>query len=207
MLCVHAGQGADIWWHGGRSFGDRKDGPEPVEPNIEQYLHMCANKTGALARLAAKLAATASRAQEGQVAALGRFAETLGVAFQIFDDILNLTSGDGGGESQLAALKGGVGDDIHEGKRTIMVLHALAHAPAEDAQRLRAILNAHTSDGTQITAAIQIMADCGSIEYARNRARELTQEAWAEVDGCFDCDTLAKRRLHSLASFLIDRDV
>jgi geranylgeranyl pyrophosphate synthase len=104
---------------------------------------MCAFKTGTLARLSAKIAALVCGAhgagtpdKKGNdcwcisllslaVDAIGRFAEAIGVAFQIQDDILNLVG------EKFGDLKG-VGEDIHEGKRTLMVLHALEHAQAAD---------------------------------------------------------------------------
>jgi len=67
MINVHVGQGLDICWH------SRKLGPEH-EPSVENYLHMCANKTGALARMSAKLSALVCGGTDAQVEAMGRFA-------------------------------------------------------------------------------------------------------------------------------------
>ena len=108
LLALHFGQGMDIFWHSGQQKAD---------PNVEEYLQMCAYKTGTLARLSAKLSALVSGATEEQVHSIGKFAETIGVAFQIQDDILNLVG------EKFGDLKG-VGEDIHEGKRTLMVLHS-----------------------------------------------------------------------------------
>ena len=74
MCQLHFGQGMDIWWHSGKAAR---------EPSTQQYLQMCACKTGTLARLSAKLAAIVCGATDEQVEAIGRFAETIGVAFQI----------------------------------------------------------------------------------------------------------------------------
>jgi geranylgeranyl pyrophosphate synthase len=46
LLALHFGQGMDIYWHSGKQSED---------PNVDQYLQMCAYKTGTLARLSAKL--------------------------------------------------------------------------------------------------------------------------------------------------------
>ncbi len=60
------------------------------EPTVDNYLHMCANKTGGLARMCAKMSGVLAGATPDQVEAIGRFAESLGIAFQIQDDILNI---------------------------------------------------------------------------------------------------------------------
>lgn len=107
---------------------------------------MCAFKTGTLARLSAKIAALVCGANAAAVDAIGRFAEAIGVAFQIQDDILNLVG------EKFGDLKGlfilpffvvsdislliGVGEDIHEGKRTLMVLHSFEHGTPTDVTML-----------------------------------------------------------------------
>jgi geranylgeranyl diphosphate synthase type I len=69
---LHFGQGFDIWWHHGHK-----------DPVVDEYLQMCAYKTGTLARLSAKLAALMSNATQEQIDAIGLFAEAIGVGFQI----------------------------------------------------------------------------------------------------------------------------
>src|SRR4030066_88426 len=79
-------------------------------------------------------------ASEDTVERLGRFAEALGVAFQIQDDVLDLTS------KEFAKKKGGRGQDITEGKRSLILIHTLEKAKAADRKRLTTILNMHTTD-------------------------------------------------------------
>jgi len=79
LLNVHLGQGLDIYWHQGHK-----------NPNVQEYLQMCAYKTGVLARLSARLGAYLSGASEEVIKSIGRFAEAIGVAFQIQDDLLNI---------------------------------------------------------------------------------------------------------------------
>ncbi len=91
---------------------------------------MCAYKTGTLARMAAKMASVLAGGTRELTDKLGRFAESLGVAFQIQDDVLDLTG------KEFAKNKGGVGQDITEGKRTIIILYALKKASSSDKKRL-----------------------------------------------------------------------
>jgi geranylgeranyl pyrophosphate synthase len=113
---LHFGQGFDIWWHHGHK-----------DPVVDEYLQMCAYKTGTLARLSAKLAALMSNATQEQIDAIGLFAEAIGVGFQIQDDLLNIAG------EKFAAKIAVQGEDIHEGKRTLMVIHSFKHAAPEKA--------------------------------------------------------------------------
>jgi geranylgeranyl pyrophosphate synthase len=72
------------------------------------YLQMCAYKTGTLARMSAKIASVLAGADNTLAEKLGRYAESVGVGFQIQDDVLDLIS------DAFAEKKGGKGQDISE---------------------------------------------------------------------------------------------
>ena len=80
------------------------------------------------------------------------------------DDILDLTG------TEFAEKKGGLGQDITEGKRTLMVIRTLKTANAQDRKRLIEILNMHTSDQKLRDEAIAIMQKNDAIEYVKNKA-------------------------------------
>lgn len=188
MINLHFGQGFDIWWHNGHRL-----------PNVDEYLQMCAYKTGTLARLSAKLSAVLAGGDDEQVEALGRFSEAVGVAFQIQDDLLNI-------EGEKFAEKISVmGEDIHEGKRTIMVIHSLENATPEKAARLKEILDLHTSDQELINEAIAILKETKSTDYARQVARDIVVAAWNEVEKVIP-ESEAKSKLKIFADYLIERD-
>ena len=188
MVRLSFGQAMDIAWHRGIR------GAEVTE---EQYLQMCAYKTGTLARFAAKLGAILAGAEDWQVESIGRFAEAIGVAFQIQDDILNIA----GDPEKYGKEWGG---DITEGKRTLMVIYTLRKASEADRERLLQILDMHTRDLKLIREAVGIMERHGAIDYAREVARKLVEEAWSEVDGWLR-PSEAKEVLRELARFLIER--
>ncbi len=189
MLNVHIGQGMDILWHRGQKYSISED----------EYLQMCAYKTGTLARMAARAGALLGGGSIEQQKALGKFSETIGVAFQIQDDLLNLAG------EEFAKGKG-VGEDIHEGKRTIMVLHTLNKANEKDKKRLLDILNSHPSDEKTIREAIAIIEKHGSMDYARKKAKELVEKSWKDVEKVLP-ESEAKNTLRAFAEFLINRKV
>ncbi len=192
MINIHFGQGSDIAWHKGLCNAD--------EVTEGQYLQMCAYKTGTLARMSTKIGAILSGADDRTIEAIGKFSETIGVAFQIQDDILNLI------ESGVAETKGGVGEDITEGKRTLMVIHTLKKASQEDRKRLVEILNMHTTDQSLRNEAIAIIKKYGAIEYSKEKARALVRESWSEVDPLLK-PSVAKEKLKAFADFLVEREI
>jgi geranylgeranyl diphosphate synthase, type I len=191
MINLSMGQAMDIAWHKGAANADKL--------KERDYLQMCAYKTGTLARMAAKLAAVFAGANPVLVDRLGRFAESIGVAFQMQDDILDLTGKD------FAARKGGVGQDITESKRTLMVIHTLKKAKSKDRRRLIQILNMHTSDQLLRDEAIAIMQKYGSIEYVRETADKMVEESWKEAEKLLSTPT-GKEKLKAFAEFLIKRN-
>lgn len=118
------------------------------------------------------------------------------------DDILNLVG------EKFGELKG-VGEDIHEGKRTLIVLHSLQHGTPEQAKRLKDILNSHPDDQAVINEAIEIVKATNSIEHARGEARRLVQEAWSAVaDSLPDIEgNHGKAKLKAFADYLIERQI
>ncbi|MCX6814375.1 MAG: polyprenyl synthetase family protein [Candidatus Aenigmarchaeota archaeon] len=190
MTNIHAGQAMDIWWHKGNS-----------NPTESQYMQMCACKTGTLARMSARLAVALSEGSAEQEEKMGRFAESIGIAFQIQDDILDIISS---GKDRKKFGKA-FGNDIKEGKRTLMVIHTLEKASESDRERLLKILNSHTSDPKLVQEAISILQKYGSVQYTKQKAKKLVLNAWKEVDPLLK-DSKAKKRLRDFAYFLIERD-
>lgn len=192
MINLSLGQATDIAWHKGLADAD----------NIEEkhYLQMCAYKTGTLARMAAKMAATLAGADNTLTEKLGVFAEAIGVAFQIQDDILDLVG------EHFAEKKGGRGQDIKEGKHTLMVIYTLKKATPKDRARLLQILRMHTEDQKLKDEAIDIMKKYGAIEYAKQTARIMVQQSWREIDKLLPPSD-AKEKLRAFANYLIERKI
>jgi geranylgeranyl pyrophosphate synthase len=192
MINLSLGQAMDIAWHKGLANAD----------NLKetQYLQMCAYKTGTLARMAAEIAAVLCEASDELVERLGRFAEAIGVSFQIHDDVLDLTS------KEFAKKKGGVGQDITEGKRSLVVIHTLETGRSEDKKRLIEILKMHTADQKLKNEAIRIMVKYNSIDYAKKFARSMLTDSWKEIDRLLQ-PSKAKDKLGAFATYLVEREI
>ena len=191
MINLSMGQAMDIAWHRGIANADTL--------SEEDYLQMCAYKTGTLARMSAKIAAVLAGADGRIVEKLGCLAECIGVAFQMQDDILDLTG------EEFAKKKGGVGGDISEGKRSLLVIYTLQKASAADKKRLLEILGMHTSDQNLRNEAIAIIKKYGAFEHMKATAERMVLESWIEVDKLLPTPE-AKEKLKAFAEFLIKRN-
>ncbi len=188
---THLGQGMDIVWHN----------EAPGRVSEREYLEMSACKTGCLGRIVARLAAivTDNRDEEQAVA---NYAQAMSIAFQITDDVLDietaLEAGGGFGKE--------FGNDVREGKQTLMVMHAANTAPADDVDRLAEILAAPDNSDEEVREAVDVLQRAGSVEHARNRALDLAAEAREHLAGV----EFAGDRGEDLAEFtryVVDRNV
>ena len=192
MMNIHLGQGTDIFWHKGKA----------EEISEKEYFQMCIFKTGCLSRMAAKLAVVLSGKDKGLAEKVGRVAEAIGVAFQIQDDILDISLT---GQEREKFGKS-FGNDIKEGKRSLMVIYTLKKATNEDKKRLLEILNKHTEDADEIKEAINIMEKYKSIKHANDIAKNIITDAWRDADKFLE-ESEAKRKLESFINYLIERSI
>jgi geranylgeranyl pyrophosphate synthase len=191
MINLSMGQAMDIAWHRGIANADAL--------GEEDYLQMCAYKTGTLARMAARLAAVLAGANTDLVEKLGHYAESIGLAFQMQDDVLDLTG------KEFTEKKGGRGQDITEGKRTLMVIDTLKKANSSDKKRLIQVLNMHTPDQPLRDEAIAIMQKYNAIEHVKQTAARIVEESWSEAEKLLPASE-AKEKLKAFAEFLIKRN-
>jgi len=191
MINISLGQAMDIAWHNGMCNAD--------DLSEKEYLQMCAFKTGTLARMSAKIAAILSGTNDKLTQKIGNYAETIGIAFEIQDDILNLVEGE-------FTERKGLGEDITEGKRSLLVIHTLQKANEKDRKRLLEILAIHTTDQNLRDEAIAIIKKYGSIEYAKEKAKTMILEAWRGVDKLLP-ESDAKRKLKAFADYLVKRKI
>jgi len=149
-------------------------------------------------RRPAELGATLGEAPPGLLAALGTYGSLLGRAFQLRDDILGVF-GDPKATGKPA------GDDIREGKRTVLVLTALENGDARQHDTLDSLLGTPGLTEEDLTTAREIIEATG----ARNSCEELiarsTTDALTALEGA-DMDAEGRSALITLAGLATDRD-
>ena len=161
----------------------------------ERYRDVIQSKTAKLFEAAAKLAAVISNQSSTVEAAMGRYGQHLGTAFQLVDDAL-----DYGRDNP--ALGKNIGDDLAEGKPTLPLIHAMRNGDAEQRQLLRGVIE--RGDHTQIQAVVDTIESTGSIAYT---ARQAEAEAAVAKDALVSLpDSFYKQALLDLAFFSVHRD-
>ncbi|KAF1709303.1 octaprenyl-diphosphate synthase [Pseudoxanthomonas kalamensis DSM 18571] len=159
------------------------------------YLRVIERKTAVLFAAGTRLGALASDAGDTVQQALYDYGMQLGYAFQIADDVLDYSAD----ASQLGK---NLGDDLAEGKATLPLIHAIAHAGSDTLrERLREIVR--QGDGDAMPEVLAAIRAAGSIDYSRQRAREYAEAAEQALDGL--SDTAALAALRGLARYAIER--
>ena len=128
------------------------DASGKVEQTESAYLEIIRRKTGVLIATSCRLGGMLSDATEDDTETLEAFGESLGMAFQLSDDIMDVTA------SQLELGKE-PGVDMKEGVYTLPVLHALTHG--EDREELARVLAHGAPDGEMLDRALEIVRTGG----------------------------------------------
>jgi heptaprenyl diphosphate synthase len=139
-----------------------------VDKTEEDHLDIIRRKTGVLIATSCRLGGLLSDASPAHVELLEAVGGSIGMAFQLSDDIMDITS------SQLELGKE-PGTDIREGVYTVPVLYALQHSVDRD--ELRRILGTGAPDGELLDRALDIVRSAGSIEHARAQVAEEVQRS------------------------------
>ena len=155
---------------------------------VDGYLERCTLKTGRLFSAAARLGARFSQLSGDDAAALGRFAEALGLAFQIADDVLDC---DGDPDTTGKPL----GTDLLDGTVTLPLLVAARRDP-----RVAAVI-ARGAVPDDVLPTLARVVRSGAVAEARAEAQRLAERATAELDAVgAPIDTDALREAVLLAS-------
>lgn len=141
-----------------------------IDVKEKDYFEMIGKKTGALLNYSAKIGAMLGTTNQSLLNAIDVYGDRIGIAFQIKDDLLDLTSNTEESGKDFAG-------DIKEGKKTVLLLHALKNAAPAKAKRLSQITSGAPVSLREIHEAIDIMQQAGSFEYANRILTRLIAEA------------------------------
>ncbi len=175
----------------------------PVEQVDEaDVLTMLHQKTGILYEFAGRAGAAIGLKQPDlmhpAVQAVATFTSKCGVAFQLQDDLLDIT-----GDTKRIGKT--VGADIREGKRTVVMLHGLKQM--NDAQRAFTmnVLGNYQANDDEVHQVVDTLREVGSIAYVEDLARTYVQEG---LDQIADLpETHYKNLLKTWADYIIQRDL
>jgi len=164
---------------------------------IEEHFDLICRKTACLFSVCMRLGAILGGATEAEQEALGQYGHDLGMAFQIVDDVLDLTASED-------VLGKPVASDLREGKVTMAVIHALERCTTEERAKIETILRDRAFNGVTHAQIMEILQRYGSLEAAAFRAAQYAESA-ANALGIF-ADSEIKRALLRAPEFVVARE-
>ena len=138
----------------------------------KDYLAVIGGKTASLISCACRVGAMLGEHSNGEVDALARYGRSLGMAFQISDDVLDLVGRE-------ETVRKTVGNDIAEGKVTLPLIHALSMVEEDERERMGRALDAE--DGVVPGRLMELVSKHGGIEYSLGKAREFAGACRQEI--------------------------
>jgi heptaprenyl diphosphate synthase len=172
-----------------------RDGRDPVG----HYLDVLSGKTGSLVAVSMRFGALTAGADESTVDILTQFGERLGIAFQLADDVLDISSD---------TFESGKtpGTDLREGIPTLPVLllraQAAAHSRPEDLELVE-LLDGDLTDDARLAEALRRLRAHPALEQARRDTVRYAQEARATLAPLPEC--YAKAALIELCDAVVHR--
>jgi len=164
---------------------------------LDEHFDLIFRKTACLFSVCMRLGAILGGATEAQEAALGKYGHGLGMAFQIVDDVLDLTASE-------EVLGKPVASDLREGKVTMAVIHALERCTPEERRKIETIVRDRAFNGVTHADILGILQRYGSLEAATARAVQYAESAQKSI--CTFPDSEFKRALLWAPEFVVARE-
>jgi len=163
-----------------------------------EYIDVITEKSAVLFSTCCSIGAVLAGAKEPQVRSLSEFGLNAGIAFQITDDLLDIS-----GDEKITGKNSG--NDLNQCKLTLAAIHLLKTV---DGTEKDTVINSYLEGekaGPDRNRFLELLDRCGSLEYARTRALEYVNKAIHSLDD-FE-DSAAKEALIETAKFMADRAV
>lgn len=173
------GQYLDIW------AADNADAM-----NTTLYFDMIGRKTAALISASIEAGALLASDDEDLIARYRRFGWSLGIAFQLNDDLLGIWGDE--------AVTGKAPSDLARHKKTLPVIYAVEHAAADDRARLLELIAEDSPSSGDLGSVVAILESSGARDYTREQAHRYRDEALAELDGLASVDGQAREHLREV---------
>lgn len=168
-----------------------------LDVTIPQYMRMIEKKTAQLYYLAGKGGALIGKGTNKQVENLARYGTLFGLMFQIKDDLLNILT------EQIILGKQMIGSDILNGKRTLMLIHALSELAEDDTDKMMKIVGNENANQDDVRKVIDLFERTGSIAYSQNKLEEFREQAKRCLDVVEPSES--KELLMALADYSVTR--
>jgi octaprenyl-diphosphate synthase len=162
-----------------------------------EYYDLIYRKTACLFDVSMRLGSVLAGASDETEEQMGEYGRNLGIAFQIVDDVLDLTATE-------QVLGKPVASDLREGKATLAVVHALENGTTHEQDAIRRVLEDLSFERTSHKEVLEILERHGSVQYALNSAFQYAEFARSAIAGLPESDY--KRALLWMPDFVVARD-
>jgi octaprenyl-diphosphate synthase len=165
--------------------------------SLDEHFDLIYRKTACLFSVCMRLGAIIGGATPAQEDSLAQYGRDLGMAFQIVDDVLDLTASE-------TILGKPVASDLREGKVTMAVIHALERCTPAERGRIEAVLADRAFNGVTHAQILDILTRYGSLDAAHTRAAQYAECARNAI--CTFPDSEFKRALLWAPEFVVARE-
>jgi octaprenyl-diphosphate synthase len=165
--------------------------------SLQEHLDLIYRKTACLFSVSMRVGGILGGATDQQEKQLGQYGRDLGLAFQIVDDVLDLTASE-------SVLGKPVASDLREGKATMSVIHALERCSSSERHQIETILHDRAFNGVTHADILAILHHYGSLEYANQEAMRHAEAARKAI--CTFPDSEIKRALLWAPEFVVARE-
>ncbi len=163
----------------------------------QEHLDLIFRKTACLFSTCMQLGGILGGTSEEEVARLGSYGRNVGMAFQIVDDVLDLTASE-------EVLGKPVASDLREGKATLAVIHAYEHGQQEERRAIQKVLDDRALNGITHADILSILNRYGSLEFANSMALQYAEAARQDLRGFPENEF--KRALLWIPDFVVARE-
>src|SRR6266581_4014795 len=165
--------------------------------SLDEHFDLIYRKTACLFSTCMRIGAILGGATPEQEESLAQYGRDLGMAFQIVDDVLDLTASEN-------VLGKPVASDLREGKVTMAVIHALEHCTPEEKRAIETVLRDRAFNGVSHAQILAILERYGSLNLAATRAAQYAESARKSI--CTFPDSEIKRALLWAPEFVVVRE-
>jgi geranylgeranyl diphosphate synthase type I len=145
-------------------------------PSKEEYYRLISLKTSSLFKACSIIGSTLGGADDSSVSKMKEFGHLYGLCFQLIDDVLGVT-----GDRSLTGKP--VGNDVREGKKTLVMRYVLDNAPESDRRKLLSIFGNRSAPAEEIQYALSVVSKSKAPDMIRAEAKSLSDKAIDILEG------------------------
>jgi geranylgeranyl diphosphate synthase type I len=163
----------------------------------QEYIEMIRKKTAFFFQFAAESGAILANASYREIVAMSTYGLSIGLAFQIQDDYLDMSSDE-------ETLGKDIGNDIRNGKKTLIAVRSISTAQGEDKKLLKKVFGNRNATDHEIKKVYDLFWKNKSINYAKQTAVNYSLKAKESLS--IIAESPAKQILVDLADYTIKRE-